>query len=286
MSFSVAPAHNASFVPPLSQQLSAPSTRIQQLWDFVCECIIKECGSCVRHLWYRLLFWIDPHQHRLNPTSLQRSDGIAKVLLLIHGAGAHPSSFLPLAQRLSEVGIGNLFTLALHPTKVNPVPIETVAARVQEIFQKYVQHGYRRVEFGIIGHSLGALVGSKYIWRGRTRGEETHLSLLISIAGRLNYIPNRFSWFCEAERSDIEETFEVMCSDPNRVSLYTIWGDQDEIVPKQSAHIQRERRRELTVKGWGHGGVIFAPETLNQVTAWVANWVRKKDGRCQRNNGS
>ena len=89
--------------------------------------------------------------------------------------------------------------------------------------------------------------------------------MMISIAGRLKYIPNKFSWFCEGVKPEIEETLNAISQNPNKVPLYSIWGDSDAIVPKQSVHIQGEASKEYTVKGWGHGGVVFAPDTHDKV---------------------
>lgn len=257
---------------PFIQQPSSPSSNIVRAWDFVSECIFKEFGSCLRHVWYRTVFWIDPHKHDINPTTIKtadKTDQIAKVVLLLHGAGAHQSSFVPLAKEFSKAKIRNIYTVTLNQSDKDPVPTKDLDKRIKEITQSYVKRGYKNVDFSLVGHSLGALVASKYIWRVGN----PQVSMMVSIAGRLKYVPNKFSWFCEDVKPEITKTFEAFSRSPDKVGLYTIWGDQDGIVPRKSVHIQGNSSREHTVKGWGHGGVVFAPGTHKKVVSLTKEWL-------------
>jgi pimeloyl-ACP methyl ester carboxylesterase len=262
---------------PLIQQPSAPSSKIERIWNFVYECILKEFGSCLRHVWYRMVFWIDPHKHGLNPVKIKNAQQInqtAKIVLLLHGAGAHQSSFVPMAKKLSEAKIENIFTVSLQQSNKDPIPVATLAIRINELSLKYLQQGYGNVDFALVGHSLGALAASKYIWREVHPITPWKISAMISIAGRLKYVQNKFSWFCEDVKPEIERTYNAISQSPNKVRLYSIWGDGDAIVPKQSAHIQGESSREYTVKGWGHGGIVFAPDTHQKVVSWIQEWLQ------------
>lgn len=198
----------------------------------------------------------------------------AKVVLLMHGAGAHQSSFVPMAKKFSEAKIENIYTVTLQQSDEDPIPTASLATRIQKITENYLQHGYKDVEFAFVGHSLGALVGSKYVWREVHQVDSSKISMMISIAGRLEYVKNKFSWFCEDVKPEIDETFEEFKKDRDKVLLYTIRGDKDAIVPERSVHIQGEPSREYTVEGWGHGGIVFAPDTHEKVVFWTQEWLR------------
>lgn len=90
-----------------SQQPPSLSVKVKQRWDFVFECIIKEFfSSCLRHAWYRVIFWIDPHKYEMNPihiTHAKKANEIAKVVLCLHADAAHQSSFIPLVNKISEI---------------------------------------------------------------------------------------------------------------------------------------------------------------------------------------
>lgn len=141
--------------------------------------------------------------------------------------------------------------------------------RVEQIEKKYLNAGYFQVEFALVGHSLGAITSAKYIWRHISHSKVT---MMISLAGRLKYVKNKFWWFCEDVKSDIEKTYKAISNDPNKVLLYTVRGDRDGIVPKESVHIEASKEK-CTVEGWGHGGIVFAPKAQKKVVYWVQNWV-------------
>jgi len=254
------------------EHLPSPSSKLAKVWDFVRECIFKEFGSCLRHLCYRAVFCIDPNRHNLNPKVIkaaQTADSVAKVVLLLPGQGAHPSSFFPLAEKFQKTGIENIYTVSSHQTKEDPVPVVSLARRISELTERYLKKGYGEVDYILVGHSLGAIIAAKYIWGDVEKIDRANVSTMIAIAGRLKYIPNRFSWFCESVKPEIEKTFRAFSLRSHLAKLYTIWGERDAIVPKQSVHIQGETSREFTVKGWGHGGVVFAPEGHDKIVGWI-----------------
>ncbi|HEY4831753.1 MAG TPA: hypothetical protein VIH61_04245 [Waddliaceae bacterium] len=220
---------------------------------------------------YRVIFCVSPHRYNLNPETIKVAEATkrtAKVFMLLHGASASPSYFLPLASKLQESGIGNVFTASYNPSANDPVPIIDLSNRIKEITERYLKNGYENVEYTLVGHSLGAIIATKYIWRGKEI-ENTCVSKMISIAGRLKYITNKFAWFCKDIKDEIEMTFKAIVEDPNKVSLYTIWGAEDKIVPQESAHFQNLQDREYTVNGTGHLGVVLSLETHNQIAAWL-----------------
>ena len=145
-----------------------------------------------------------------------------------------------------------------------------MSERLDEIAKKYLSKGYRDVEYAFVGYSLGALVGSKWIWRGSRESSGYSASMMISVSGRLKYLPNRFSWFCEEVKPEIQKTFKKISENPEKALLYTIWGDRDGLVPEKSVHIQGDAERELTVKGWGHGGILFSSEVQEKIAFWLS----------------
>ncbi len=258
------------------QSFSAP-TKFEKIWDIVSECIFKEFGSVLRNVLYRAVFWIDPHKYDLNPIKVKAADKVnqtANVVLLLHGDGAHQSCFFPLAKKFSDAGIRNVYTVSIKQSDDDPIPLTSLVTHIEEITKKYLDNGYSDVQYALVGHSLGALVSAKYIWRGEHHVDKAGVSMMISIAGRLKYVANRFFWFCDDVKSEIEETYRKICEDPDKATLYMIWGSKDAIVPKQSVHIQGENSREITVKGWGHGGVVFAPDAHNSVVSWTKDWLK------------
>lgn len=268
--------YNDQLSKPLISFSTNNPTKIERIWAIIKECVIKEFGSCLRHVGYRAIFLIKPHIYNLNtelsspPLTVTKVDHTVNVILLLHGAGSHPSAFIPLAKKLYLNGLKNVYTVNLAQTDDDQVPINSLSQRVNEITKECLNKGYTNAQFTIIGHSLGALVGTKYIWRGEAI-KNAQISMMISLAGRLKYIPNPFHWFCNDVKPEIEETFAAVEQRPNLVPLYTFWGDQDGIVPKESAHIQNNTAYEFTVKGWGHAGIIYAPETHEKI-AEIIKW--------------
>lgn len=253
----------------------APPSLVACIWNFFRECIVKEFRFCLRHGRYRVLFWLNPRRYHLNPTKVQppeRANQTAEVVLLVHGEGSHPSVFFPLAKAYHKAGVQNVYTIDFLQASREDVSSSSIVACMEEISKLFFASGYAKVEFCLVGHSLGAINGSKQIWREMVNIENVSVSMMISIAGRLKYVPNSFAWFCEEEKPEIEKTYQAIEENPDKVKLYTIWGDRDEIVPRESVHIQGKRNQECTVEGYGHLGVIFAPVTHKQAVVWTKKW--------------
>lgn len=260
------------------QELVKPidSSLFNRCWQVVRECVIREFGSCLRHTWWRAVYWLQPHCYGVNPSSLPPpafAGATAKVALLLAGQGGHPSCFLPLAKELQGVGLTAVHTVDLLREQGERLPIMSLVRRVTDLTQGYLSTGYAGVDFAFVGHSMGALAASQVIWGGESAPKGARFSLLISLAGRLRYLANDFAWFCESERPAIEHTFQALSQDPHRVALYTLWGDRDAIVPKSSALVPDYARESQEVRGWGHGGIVFAQEAHRHIVTWFKTWV-------------
>lgn len=253
---------------PLPAVDPATPSKVAKIWTFIYECIIKEFLSCLRFAWYRILF--KKHDFGLNPSVVLAVNNRAKVILLLHGAGSHRSSFYPLAQKLAKNGIQNVYTVPIQQTNHDPVPTAKLNARINKIAEKC--EGIN-VEYCIIGHSLGALSASKFIWR---ENNSHNVSMMISIAGRLKYLPAKTNhlWFCEEVVGEIDLTAREMEDNLHKTKLYTIWGDHDAFVPRESAHMQENPDNEYTVTNCGHGGIIFAPASHAKIIAWIEDWLK------------
>lgn len=251
------------------------ATKAYRWLKFSRELIFKELGSCLRHIWYRMRYLFNSEAHHLNPKKISPPTGqgqTAKVTLFLHGVAAHDSCFIPLANTLKNANIGDLYTVNLVQTSEDPVPIHPLNEKIHQLYQKYLDQGYTDVHFGLVGHSLGALVSAKYIWRKWNSRKPPHVAFLVSLGGRLKNSENAFSWFCEDVKPEVEKTYQAMLKAPYKAKLYSIWGDQDALVSEESAHLFGNLDREHTVNGWGHGGIVFAPKAHQLILGWVQDW--------------
>lgn len=282
---------SSSFSPLFTSEKSIPSREIntelydadlsyKQIWQILNTCIINEfTSSVVRHTYYRAYYTLYPHAGNLDPEyppSLVAENQTAKIILFLHGTGGHPASFIPIAEALTENGIENLYSAFLYPSEEDPVSTSSIIERIRELNAIYSTQGYSNIEYALIGHSLGAIASAKLAFATPSI-DESQISMIISLAGRLKYVPGYdFDWFCEAEKPTIEETFSAFMNSPQHSQLYTIIGSLDEIVPLESAHMSGNPENELTVEGWGHGGILFAPEAIDSIVKWTKDWVDPK----------
>ena len=259
------------------REIESPSIVLQaKRWlSFSRELIFKELGSCFRHVWYRLRYLFNSEAHHLNPKTVYppvEAGQTAKVILLLHGVAAHASCFIPLANTLKNENIDDIYTVNLVQTSKNPIPTDPLHEKIYKLYQKYRDLGYSDVDFALIGHSLGALVSAKYIWRKWNHTKPPKISFFVSLGGRLKNHENAFSWFCEDVKHEVDKTYQEILSTPSKAKTYSIWGDQDVLVSKESAHLFKNIHKEHTIKGWGHGGIVFSPEAQNLILKWVKNW--------------
>jgi pimeloyl-ACP methyl ester carboxylesterase len=230
---------------------------------------VKEFGALVQTVKYyiktpieglnRIVFW-----NKKTP----------KVVIMLHGSGGGPYMFLPLVQKLRQYRDVHLVTVKLEPTSDNPFPVTNLQDKVHELTQELFKDA-QKIDIALIGHSLGAHVSGKYIWRTPYKDPKVNVSLFISIAGRLKDAPSSFNWFYEDIKPQMAATWRAIQRSETMPKVYTIYGTEDEIVPEESVHIFNNPDHELTVKGYGHMGILYAPEALDHISAWIGNWSKQ-----------
>lgn len=264
-----------SYLQNIEVNCEAQASQHKKWGDFLYELIFKELGACLKHIWYRFYYTLNPFANHLNPTEIKKASHpgqIARILLLLHGIGGHRSCFIPLANTLKDAGFKNIYTVDLIQTSEEPVPTKPLEDKIYQLRRAYLNQGYAEVKFGLIGHSLGALVSLKYVWRRWNPSTDSEISFIVAMGGRLKYNESSFSWFCEDVRPEIERNYEAIIDAPYKTRLFSLWGENDALVPKRSAHLFGNKRRELTIKGCGHSGIVFSPEAHRKILRWVQNW--------------
>lgn len=245
-----------------------PSSKVGKAWAFFRECIVKEFGSCLRHSWCRVVFWLRPNIHgldceKITPPGARQT---AKVALFLHGSGGHQSAFMPMAKECSGRCDG-MFTASLAASKADPVPVAGIRDRIGQITALYKRAGYKNVEFALVGHSLGAIAGAKLIYLEQLEVEDAEISMLISLAGRLKLVAGKFFWFCNSAEREVIGAIQER--DINEVRYVGIRGALDEVVPAESVLLGSDN---YTAPGYGHGGIVFAPGAHRKVATSLKSW--------------
>ena len=246
-------------------------TRIGRICDLIVQVVFKEFYSVLVSTVNMVRYLFNKNKYNLNLQTLIPTNQTAKVVILLHGQGGGPFCFFPMAKEFERQGIKNVYTVKLSPTDNDPLPLAQLEGKIEEIKARCLAQGIDKVDFALIGHSLGALVSMKKIWRGDNT--DTKISLMVSFAGRLKYQENRFAWFCADVRPEVEENYRAYRANPYLANLHTVWGQKDEIVPEESSHIQGNSDKELSVEGYGHGGVVYSNQAISKAADWVNDWI-------------
>ncbi|MGA8164792.1 MAG: alpha/beta hydrolase [Waddliaceae bacterium] len=249
---------------------------MMNMQELVNEIAWKEPGALYASIKNYLAYTYNPHRYGLDSLEpmIDTVNKVAKVVLLLHGAGGGPYTFLDWAKEYERVGITNVYTVDLQQTDDDPVPLHQITEKIRSIASQCFSAGAEVVDLSLQGHSLGALVASKYVWRAEPFDDRVSVSMFISIGGRLHYDDCQFSWFCEGVRPEIEQTYDEYVKNPLKVDLYTVWGAMDGIVPKESVHIQGFPDRELSVEDCGHLGIMYARQAIDQAAQWTKQWTQ------------
>lgn len=273
MSLEIDPSIQGSSI-PLEEASSSFCTKISRGWQLIVEVIFKELGSVFTSIINRIRYYFNPNKYNLNPKNIICSNQSAKVIILLHGQGGGPYCLFPMAKELEKQKIPNVFTVQLETTGSDLVPLKQLDDKIDQIKKQCLEKGIDKLEFALIGHSLGALVASKKIWRGNST--DTKIAMMIALGGRLRYEPNSpFSWLCD-EKDEVNKTYNAFKKEPHLVDLYTIRGKKDNIVPNTSAHIQNNPEKEVTIPGYAHGGIIHSPKAISKVVLWTQKWRQEQ----------
>lgn len=252
-------------------------TRIQRIWDLVFELGIKEFGSVVTNAFNFFVSLLFPNPYSINPQKIEMSKTnhkIARAVILLPGTGGGSFCFFPMAEAFEKKEIKNVFTvLEFNQTEEDPIPLAPLAKKIEEVAILSHKAGAEVVEIALIGHSLGALVASKWIWRRFKDDLAVNVSMMVSVAGRLHYIPNKFSWFCKDLKDEIETTYQRMKKHPEKALFYSVSGDEDELVPPESVHVMLDKEKQYLCPNVGHGGAIISESAIAKISEWTFQWA-------------
>jgi len=212
--------------------------------------------------------------HCITPKDIKDT---TKIIIFLHGKGGGSFCFFPLANKLHQAGFQNLYAIDYKRTKTNPVPVELLDKTIKDLSQKCFDRGSKKVDITLIGHSLGAIIASKYIWKTKpSLDKRIKISNVISCAGVLRFVRNRFSWFCKYMVNELPGLYKAYQKSPARANLYTIGGSLDELIPKDAIHIQRNPTREFTIQNIGHGGIINSNKAHLLIIQLLKPWLAKE----------
>jgi hypothetical protein len=141
--------------------------------------------------------------------------------------GGGPFCYFPMAEKFQRRGIRNVFTISSHQSSHEPVPVLPLIDKINQVAKLCFDSGAEKIEFALIGHSLGAIEASKYIWLHEPNTSHVRVSMMISVAGRLKYIPNKFNWFCQDVKPDINKTYKQIQKHPSKVLFYSVPGEKE-----------------------------------------------------------
>ncbi len=253
------------------------SFRPSQLIKLAYECGIKEPWVLSRTLQHYVSYSMNPHLYGLNPKVpfVDTKNKTAHIIIFLPSMLGGSYNFIDWAKAYQSAGIKNVYAVESVQSQFFPVPLHSLFDSIHRISNQCFDQGAETIYFSLQGHSFGALVSSKMIWRGEVTDPRINLNMIISIGGRLRYLPNEFAWFYEDVRPDIEETYQAFLADPSKAQLLTIWGDRDFLVPQLSAHIQGSSKNEVTVPGFGHLGIIYSDEAISEGLQMTLKWYNQ-----------
>ena len=248
-------------------------TKIKQGIQFDYEVGVKEFYSVILFVKNFILSFFKRYFIK-NDNAPKKIEKNTRVIIFIHGLGGGSFCFVPFAKLLKTAGIENVYAIDYRRSSQDEIPANLLNDLIKKIAKNSFDSGAKQLDVALVGHSLGGAIGYKYIW-GDFKNKNVKVSMLISLAGLLKYKANKFSWltsFFEKELSSIYERFK---KSPNKALLYTIRGDNDELIHKDSAHIQNDNNKEFTIENIAHGGIANSKITQDLVTKLIKKWQQK-----------
>lgn len=258
-------------------------TKAKRVWLFVSQIILRDFCSLIRVTGSRIHHIFKSNPYNINPRILKVNQGVAKVVILLNGAGGHRSCNFPMAKALQNAGVENVFNKQVQYYKGDAIPTKDLDAEIIRISQIALKQGNVKVDIGIIAHSLGGMIGAKYIWQCKPPAAVS-ISMMVSLGSRFRYIDYNqpFAWYNIIPEeglnlpNDVNPIYDSMKKEPTKAKLLTIWGDRDTLVPKDEALINLDpQNTEVTIKGVGHLGIVNDATARKLAVTWTQKWSQE-----------
>jgi surfactin synthase thioesterase subunit len=254
-----------SVIPKNENKYSLLSFKRRLLFDY--EVLVKEFYFVAISVYHLAIYFLQNNYLR-TPKPLKDLKN-KKIVVFIHGLGGGSFNFHYLAKKLSQADFKNLYAIDYSRKKDDQVPIEELGKFINEIAKKSLKNN-EKLDVTLIGHSLGGALALKYFYNNKNKN--VNISKIITLAGLLKFTENKFSWISKDMKSDIDQNYQNyqkkgLCN----TSLYTIRGDKDNIVSKESTHIQNDSSKEFSYPDFGHGDVLVGRNVANKVVEILKN---------------
>jgi surfactin synthase thioesterase subunit len=265
ISFIVGIKDGISVIPKNESKYSLLSFKRRFLFDY--EVLIKEFYFvAVSAYHFAASFLQNIYLRKPNPIKNLKNK---KIVVFIHGLGGGSFNFHYLAKKLSQADFENLYAIDYSRKKDDQVPIEELDQFINEIAKNSLK-GDEKLDVTLIGHSLGGAVSLKYFYNNKNKN--IIISKIITLAGLLKYTENKFSWICKDMKTDIDKNYKnYQKKSLSKTTLYTIRGDKDNIVSKESTHIQKDPSKEFSYPNFRHGDVLVRKDVANKVVEILKN---------------
>lgn len=198
----------------------------------------------------------------------QRIGSGRRPILFIHGYGNNSVVWAFFRHKLRVLGFGPLYMMNLKGA-FQPLSdyIQQVNERVAMI---RTETGLK--EIGIIGHSMGGVVGSLYAAKVAKHGIVTDLITIASplkgtLIARFGIGPNAR----EMRRgSKVLEQLESDLKGLSKTRVFHVVTKTDQIVvPYTSEIVKGPASRRLIIRDVGHISLLFCPRVLEQIVKWL-----------------
>lgn len=187
-------------------------------------------------------------------------------ILMVNGYLSFGSTWYYQKKKLTEAGLGPIYTMNVGTGKSIETYAKEVAEKVQEI-----QKETGKQQIALIGHSKGGLVSSYYATHLAT--PETKVTDVITIGSPLAgtpiaYLGPGYDAYEMRSHSEFHKNLRDKISKCSQTRFSQIASEADEIVPLSSALLEGNHK-QLIVKDMGHLGLVFSSRVAQQVCNWL-----------------